>query len=104
MMTILSDHSKYVNDFNAEEQSRVWFDVLAHLSIAISIVGRADQISFASFLEANEALVPALDNLALAYDKVKRLAAIVACIELSAIGQSSPIVCLDLLSLLHWFT
>ena len=70
MTKILSDHSEYVNDLDAEEQSRVWFDVLAYLSIAISIVRWAKQISFASFLKANEALVPALDHLALAYNEV----------------------------------
>src|SRR5262245_59019520 len=79
-----------VEELHLEQQRRVRRDHPAGAARAVAEVGRDQQRALAADLHAGHALVPALDDLALAEAERERAAAIERAVELLALGSVDP--------------
>src|SRR5262245_34814650 len=73
-----------LQEFHFEEQRRIGRDHAAGAARAVAELGRDGELALAADLHACDALVPALDHVALAERKHERLAAVLARVELAA--------------------
>src|ERR1700704_1205401 len=76
----------YVEQFDVEDQRRVWRDDAARAARPVAEFGRDDQGALAADLHGGDALVPAADHPALAQGKFEGLAAVDRAVELLALG------------------
>src|SRR3954463_1314634 len=78
-----------------ENERRVGRDDTPHSAVAIRQVGSDGELALLADLHAEQALVPALDDLAFADGEGERVAAVEAGVELLAIGEGAGVVDLN---------
>jgi hypothetical protein len=81
-----------LDELSLKDERRVGRDDTADGAVSVGEVGGDGELAPLADLHAEEALIPALDDLALADGEVERLAAIVAGVELGAIGEGTTVV------------
>src|SRR3982074_2075312 len=75
-----------VEQFDVEDQRRVWRDDAARAARPVAELGRDDQGALAADLHGGDALVPTRDHPLLADGEFERLAAVEGAVELLALG------------------
>ena len=80
------------NEFGLEDECRVGGDNTADGAVAIRKMRGNCQLALLADLHAQKTLVPALDNLALTNLERERVTAVIAGIELSAVGERAVVV------------
>ena len=84
-----------LDELRLEDQSRVGGDDATDGPVSVGQIGSDGQLALLADLHAEEALVPALDDLAGADLETKGLLAVVARVELLAVGEGALVVDLD---------
>jgi len=89
-----SDGARLVDlhELSLEDQGRVGGDNTANSTVAVGKVRGDGELALLANLHAQKALVPALDDLAIANGEGERVTAVVAGIELLAAGESALVV------------
>jgi len=80
------------DELSLEDERRVGRDDTAHGAVSVGKVGGDGELALLADLHAEEALIPALDDLALADSEVERRATVVAGVELGAISEGTTVV------------
>src|SRR5262245_9232973 len=91
-------HSAHAQQLYFEHQRRVRWDHASGATRAVAQRGWDGELALAAHLHARRAFVPALDDSARAQGKHEAIVAVLARIELGAVGKPAGIVHLDLLS------
>ena len=91
-----------IDHFNAEQKSRIGGDLASHGPIAISIVRWANQVCFGSLGQADKTFIPALDHFPTSHREWKRLATVIAGIELCAIDKSALVMSMHFVAFLQF--
>lgn len=84
-----------LNELGLEDECRVGGDNAADSAVAIRKMRRNRQLALLADFHAQEALVPALNDLALTNRETERLAAVIAGVKLVAVGEGALVVNLD---------
>jgi hypothetical protein len=84
-----------LDELGLEDESRVGGDDTADSTAAIGKIGGNSELALLAHLHAEEALIPALDDLAITDSELERVTAVVAGVELLAVGESAPVVDCD---------
>src|SRR5687767_422103 len=88
-------------ELDLEHQGRVGGNGAREAAWAVGQIRRDGELALAADLHAGDALIPALDHAPGAELELERLAAILAGIELLAVGQPARVVDLDRLTRLR---
>lgn len=86
------------DELGLEDEGGVGGDDATDSAVAVGEVRGDSELALLANLHAEETLIPALDDLALANGEVERLAAVVASVELLAAGEDTLVVDVDVVA------